>query len=368
MKEDRELSMTQLMAAVWAGAIGGLGEFFAFPGAGTGGTWLLPLLALPVLLTMGWLLGRVSGGDGLGAGLCRGLGPVLGRSTLILYIVWAVLLAGAVMGRCALRLGGGGEGSPWFFLGLLVVAVLWMIRGEIGAFGRVAQGMLAALLVTVGAVLLLALPQADGTLLRPVGVRAAEWLRGIVSTVEILSPALYGAFLLGRTGEHGQSRCFLWWTVVGCAAGAAALAIIQSCLGPALSARMEQPLFTLTQGVGVEGAFQRAESLVITLWSGTDLMTALLLLRAAEEIGGALHPGWGGRIKTAVGIASALAAAIYIEGMPGPWLTKGAVFLFVIPAGAVLLLDVGRKETVEDSISCGERGFEMEDIERDEKG
>lgn len=356
MKENRELSMAQLMAAVWAWTMGSLGRFFTLPGGAAGGAWLLPLLVLPLLLAAGWLLGRVSGGAGLAWGLYRGLGPVPGRCALVLYMVWAVLLAGAAMSRCALRLSGGEGGSPWLFLGALLGTAFWMARGETGTFGRMAQGVLAALLVTAGAVLLLALSQGEWALLRPERGEGREWLRGIAAAADVLSPGMYGAFLLGRTAGRRRERRFLGWTAVGCAGLSAALGVIQSCFGPVLSARLEEPLFTLAQGVGIEGAFQRGESLVSALWSGTELMGVLLLFRAAEEMGNVLLPGRGKIVRGVIEALSALAAAGRLRGIELKLPPGVSLLIVLLPVGAAAILDAGHRRGTGSGISCGEEG------------
>ena len=148
MEREKELSMTQLMALVWLADLAPAAQLLRTSAeVGGAGGWLSPLLALPVLAALGGLMGWAAGREGLAEKLRRGLGPVLGRGVLFLYIGWAALLAGRRLGQCALRLSEGGsrDGSAWFFLGVMALTALWMVRGSLAALGRTAQILLAIL-------------------------------------------------------------------------------------------------------------------------------------------------------------------------------------------------------------------------------
>ena len=65
MKQEK-VSFRQLMALLWAGLLGPAAEWLpsmVTERAGPAG-WLVPLLALPVLLAAGWLAGSLSRGAG----------------------------------------------------------------------------------------------------------------------------------------------------------------------------------------------------------------------------------------------------------------------------------------------------------------
>ena len=172
MERERKLSMTQLRALAWAGAMAPAAEVLpaaALPEGGHG-AWLTGLFVLPLLLALGWLLGAAAGDGGLAQGLNSRLGPLAGGAVRILYMVGAAVLAAQRLGRCALRLSmaGGRDGSFWFFLAGLTAVSLWVARGEPAALGRMGQGLLAGLLAAAGAVLVLSLPRLRWTLLFPV--------------------------------------------------------------------------------------------------------------------------------------------------------------------------------------------------------
>lgn len=58
-------------------------------------------------------------------------------------------------------------------------------------------------------------------------------------------------------------------------------------LGPELARRLNSPFFALAKSVGVEGAFQRVESIIAALWTFADLsllgVLAFALWKAAKQ-------------------------------------------------------------------------------------
>ena len=139
--EEKQISQTQLCALLWAGLMAPAAELLpavTLPIAGRG-AWLSALAALPVLLLLGWGLGRLGLRHGGLAGAIRwGLGPVVGRLVLLLYFIWGELLLALRLRLCAQRLIASGErdGSLWFFLPAAALLVLWMARGKLPAFAR----------------------------------------------------------------------------------------------------------------------------------------------------------------------------------------------------------------------------------------
>lgn len=363
MEREKELSMTQLMVLAWLAAPAPAAELLPESAElGSAGGWLSPLLALPVVLVLGGVIGWAAEKNGLPQRLRRGLGPVLGRAVLFLYIGWAALLAGDRLGRCALRLSAGGsrDGSVWFFLGVMALTALWMSRGGAAALGRTAQTLLAVLLAAAGVVLLLALLRADWTLLVP----PAGWARRSVlvglAAGEALGPGLYAGFLLGRTDRERGGGTFLWWTVAGCLLLTAAQGVIQGCLGAALSAQLDSPFFTLAQSVGVEGAFQRVESIIITIWAAADLSFAVLLLTAMKELAAAVSERGSGRLIVGTGGAAAVITGVGAAlGRPiGDAVRIGqeryvTLLLFLIPPVLAALFDKGRRTGNGGGTSCG---------------
>lgn len=285
MKEGK-LSSTQLMALLWAGLLAPAADQLPgllLPTAGRG-AWLAVLAAGVVLWLLGWAVCRLAGTEGPARALRRGLGPVFGRAVLLIYIMYSVVLLALRLRLCAARLVGGEEqsGAAWPVVLAVALLALWMGRGKVTAFGRTAQIFLVILLVTAGAVLALALPHARLERVFPVTpALALESLRAAPLAAGVLGWGLYASFLLGETELPGEGRRWRWplWSLGGAVLLAAAQIVVVANLGTGLAMQLDNPFFALAKGVGVEGAFQRVESLVLALWVLADLsMDGVLLL------------------------------------------------------------------------------------------
>ena len=276
MEKDR-ISQTQLCALLWAGLMAPAAELLpavTLPIAGRG-AWLSALAALPVLLLLGWMLAKLSRGPGgLAGAIRRGLGPVFGRAVLVLYLIWGELLLALRLRLCAQRLIASGErdGSLWFFLPVAALLVLWMARGKLDAFARAGQVFLAMLILTAGVVLALALFQTQPEHLLPLWWNdAVPALQAAVPLLGILGYGVYAGFLLGDTQLSHKRRDWVLWGGGGCLLLAAEQLVVIGNLGPELAQRLSSPFFALAKSVGVEGAFQRVESIIAALWTFADV-------------------------------------------------------------------------------------------------
>ena len=291
MRQDK-ISQTQLCALLWAGLMAPAAELLpavTLPAAGRG-AWLSALIALPALLVLGWGLARLGAG-GLAEAVRRTLGPVLGRLLLLAYLLWGELLLALRLRLCAQRLIASGErdGSLWFFLPAAALLALWMARGKLAAFARAGQVFLALLLLAAGIVLGLSVPQVQGEYLAPLGWGDVEpALRGTLPLLGVLGYGVYAGFLWGDTEPAQRKRDWIFWSGGGCVLLAAEQAVVVGNFGPALTQRLSHPFFALAKSVGVEGAFQRVESLIAAVWTFADLsllgVLAFALWKAAKQI------------------------------------------------------------------------------------
>lgn len=359
--EEGKISRTQLMALLWAGVMAPAAELLPavlLPGAGRG-AWLAVLLAAPLVLAAGWLLGSLAGREGLAESVTGLLGRWAGGAVLLLYIVWALLLLSLRLRLCAQRLLASGErdGALWFFLLAVAAVLLWMGRGGLAAFARAGQLFLAALLVTAGAVLGLALFQARPERLLPLWwAEAGPVLRAVLSAAGVMGWGLFLPFLMGDVREQGENKSWHWlfWGLGGALLLAAAQAVILGNLGAALAARLDNPFFTLAKSVGVEGAFQRVEGLVAALWTFADLTMGGVLVFAVRAMAARLLPGknlpwvpWGSVLLAAAGALTLFPALGTAETWNRRLVPMGNLALgLLLPA----LLRVGQKGT-----SCREK-------------
>lgn len=339
MKRDT-ISHTQLTALLWAGVLAPAAELLpavTLPLAGKG-AWLAPAAAIPLVLLGGWLLGSLSGERGLAATVRQELGPVAGRGVLLIYMVWALVLLALRLRLCAQRLLSAGvrDGTMWFFLLAVAGVALWMGLGKLSAFARAGQLFLAILLATAGVVLVLALVRARPELVLPL------WREDVVPVLTSALPAagamgwgLFGAFLTGSVAGSGHKGGWHWlfWGVGGCLILTLAQWTILGNLGPALAGRLDNPFFALAKSVGVEGAFQRVESVVIALWTCSDLTLCALILFALRAMAVEISPKIQEKPVAAgaalVGAAAALAA--FSRGEAEYWSR------ILVPAGNLIL-------------------------------
>lgn len=360
--ERDAISHTQLTSLVWAGVLAPAAELLpalTLPLAGKG-AWLVPAAAIPPVLAGGWLMGRLRPAlDCLGCPVRRGV--------LLLYLVWGELLLALRLRLCAQRLLGAGrrDGELWFFLIALAGLVLWIGMGRLSAFARAGQLFFGVLLAAGGVVLALSLFQVRLTRVLPLWKDdVVPLLRSVLPGAGVLGWGLYGGFLTGALSPPAGRGRWYWpvWGAGGCLVLTAAQWIILGSLGPALALRLDNPFFTLAKSVGVEGAFQRVESVIIALWTFADLAMAGVLLfalravLAREGLNPGRERGWAAALLV---LAAVLALAAFprqtaqqINRMVVPW---GNLVLGLIVPGLVTLWSGLWKGRGRGGISCGKK-------------
>lgn len=367
MKEDK-ISRTQLMALLWAGVMAPAAELLPallLPGAGRG-AWLAVLLAAPLVLAAGWLMGTLAGREGLAKSVTGLLGRWPGGAVLLLYIMWGLFLLALRLRLCAQRLLASGErdGSLWFFLLSVAAVLLWMGRGRLAPFARAGQIFLTTLLITAGVVLGLSLFRARPERLFPLWwSETGPALRAVLSAAGVMGWGLFLPFLMGDVRDQGENKNWHWlfWGLGGALLLSVAQAVILGSLGAALSARLDNPFFALAKSVGVEGAFQRVEGVVAALWTFADLSMGGVLIFALRAAAAELIPEkmmrwvpWGTVLLAVAGALFLFPALGEAEGWNRELVPVGNVILgFLIP----LLLWTGERlfyRRKKDGISCRE--------------
>ena len=272
MQHRQTISQTQLCALLWASLLAPAAELLpavTLPWAGKA-AWLTTLLAFPVLAAVGWVLSHAAWRrDGLPQIIRAGFGPIVGRGILLLYMVWGEFLLALRLRMCAQRLLASGErdGSLWFYLPVAALLALWMARGKLAAFARAGQVLLAVVLTAAAVVLGLALFQVRPEHLLPLWWQdALPVASGVLPACGVLGWGMFAAFLLGNTEPAKHSRRdWLVWSGVGCLLLSLEQLVVVGNLGESLAQRLHSPFFALAKSVGVEGAFQRVESIVSAL-------------------------------------------------------------------------------------------------------
>ncbi len=299
MPRQSQISMRQLLVILFTGLLSpAIRVLPAEPAriAGRAG-WLAALLALPAALALCWVLSalfrRLPEGTGLAEAAVLVLGRGLGKALTAVYLLWGLFLLAANLRLCGLRFLSTGyrNGPLGLFLILFAAVILWLARKGLPTFARAGEIFYLAVAAALAAALLFSLPQ----------VEAGNWLpvrtgdlpragRAAWPVLGLLGYGTYGAFLMGAVAPGpGRRRRALGWTAALCLMLTALQIVCLGSFGPGLAARMETPFFMMARGIGVRGAFERVEAVVVALWVLADLVfLGLLLLACASAARGLL--------------------------------------------------------------------------------
>lgn len=349
MSNDK-ISVRQLLVLIFAALLSPAIQ--ALPGqtaelAGTG-AWLSALFAIPaaliLCLVLFSLLRSAPEGGGLAGAFQCVLGKPLGNFLTAAYLIWGEILLCASVRRCALRFlstSYQNHSLPLFIL-VLLGAALWMGRGRLTAFVRTGEIFYLALSIALGLVLFFGLFQLEPRHVLPLWIQDIPAAAGAsLPVLGVMGYGIFGAFLAGGAGpqEGDRQRCFAW-----SAAFCGTITLLQLvCLGnfgPELVSRMDAPFFMMVKGIGVRGAFERVESVIIALWVLSDLLLLGLLVFACRAMAARVfqmaEEGKGAVLPLVI---AALAGAFFLfpdafllsEMMEGLLIVGNLVFGFGVP-------------------------------------
>ena len=279
MKQEG-LTARQWGALLWTAALSPAAELFPAVGLARAGrgVWLTPLASGLILLPLLWVVRQWDG-------------KPPSRVTALACGVWMEVLLVLRLTLCARRMLRSGErdGAVWFFLLTLTALALWMGGGKLSALGRAGQIYLVVLLGAAALVLGLSLPGVRADRVFPLWIGdAGPVLLTALSGAGSLCWAVLPMLFLPVSKKSGRSG--MLWVGGGCVLLTLAQLIIVGNLGVGLCARSESAFFALTKSVGVEGAFQRVESVVAALWMLSDLVLTVILARAIGICGERVWP------------------------------------------------------------------------------
>lgn len=293
MSNDR-ISMRQLLVLLFVALLSPAIRTLPMETAAVAGEagWLSSLVALPPALFIGWLffrlLGRFPEGVGLAEAIEQTMGKILGKLLLLLYLLWgfALLCLNTRLYGQRILSTSYRNSTLWLFLAVLLAVVLWMAWGKLSAFARAGEVFFLILTLAFGAVLFFALFHVEKEHVFPIWTEdtlPVFW--SSVPALSIMGYFVFGAFLAGGvTRQKGDKARALKWIAAFCILLTVLQFINLGNFGPALITRMEQPFFMMVKGIGIQGAFQRVESVVIALWVLSDLILVGLLTFACCTI------------------------------------------------------------------------------------
>ena len=317
LDEDR-ISLRQLITLTFAALLSP--AIRVFPGrtaqlAGEGG-WLAALAALPLALGLCWALSALLKGRGLGRTALDILGPAAGRLVLGLYLAWGLFLLSANARLAALRfLTVSYRNAPLpLFLAAMLALALWLARKPVRVLGRAGEVFYLALAAGLAFSLALGALQTDpGNVLPLWGEDLPAVGAAALPVLGLLGYGVFAAFLAGGTPpeEKGRRR-LMRWTAGLCLTLTALQLVCLGNFGPGLTARMDTPFFMMVKGIGIEGTFQRVESVILALWALSDLALLALLASACSAAAGELFALPDRRRAALPVILLALAGALWL--------------------------------------------------------
>ena len=301
--------------------------------------WLTGVLAFPPLLGAGWAVFTLSReGKGLAGGFQQAFGRAPGKAVTIIYMVWALFLLcldGRLYAGRMVTAGYRGASPAVFLLVLLAVAV-WMAGKKLCAFARASEICFLVLALILAVVVGFSLLDARPRRVLPVWTQdLPAAAAATLVPVGVLSGGVLGGFLAGQVSPGtDDARRGRRWLLGTCGV----ITLLQlgavAQLGARLCARVEVPFFEMARGVGMDGAFQRIESVVVAFWMLSDFVWMGTLLFAIKAMALALAgPVWGKRAPW-IGALLAFLGAVFL--FPDDFAARD-LDAWLVPAGQLLL-------------------------------
>ncbi len=255
--------------------------------------WLAPLLALPFLLGLVWVMGRLLTVEGRKVGLADALlarlGPRLGRAVGALLVLWLLVYGGVILRSGSERILSTvypGFGLPLFLGGSLLLGMVFA-RGRLRWAGRSAFVVLLLFAGILAVVFAAALSALHWDYLWPPELsRWREIGLAALPVADVLSPWVWFSFLRDRVTEDEGS---FPRAARGLAAAALAtmvfLIVTIGDLGPELALRQQFPFYVMIKNLRLFNVLERFDAVIVVLWMMTDyVFVGMLLLSASAAL------------------------------------------------------------------------------------
>ena len=257
------------------------------------GSWIAPLIALPVILILILLLSEFMkmrrNGEGLGELILRTGGSGLGSIALILLAAFMLFDGGFILRSAAVRFTATifPSSGPWFFMVIMLGMAATASLGSVKALPRAARVFAPILTAVLILTLVFAFSSVDKAKLLPVSRSdTTDLFLSSLIVVEIYAGILTFAAVLEDQcpRKRGRFKSHVLWTILTCLLLTVLSAVIIGSYGATLTAKLSSPFFSMTRDVTLFRTVERIEALVAALWVMSDFTLLALLLISAGHL------------------------------------------------------------------------------------
>ena len=257
------------------------------------GSWIAPLIALPVILIFILLLSEFMkmrrSGEGLGELILRSGGSVFGSIVLILLAAFMLFDGGFILRSAALRFTETifPSSGPWFFMLIMLAMAAAAALGSVKALPRAARVFAPILTAVLILTLVFAFSSVDKSKLLPVSRSdTADLFLSSLIVVEIYAGILTFAAVLEDQcpRKRGRFKGHVLWTILTCLLLTVLSAVIIGSYGATLTAKLSSPFFCMIRDVTLFRTVERIEALVAALWVMSDFTLLALLLISSGHL------------------------------------------------------------------------------------
>lgn len=306
--------------------------------------WLCPIIALPAVLLMSWIMTQFlknrRPGEGAGPMIMRAIGKTAGAVVLVILSLWLVFYAGFTLRSGADRFVSTvyPESGPELFVLAMLLMGLIATLGKTRALARASEIFYPVILVTLLLITIFAFLKSGVSDLLPVTEHdIIPALKGSLPVIEVVTFALFlSAGVEGASPkEGGRGRSFAVWSCLVCALLVLVISAPVARFGSELVSLMPHPFFVLTRNTEVLGIFEQMEALVAALWVLPDfILTGMSLMLCSSGF------------RLAFGYPRPATPPKALDLRNGRWL----IWLVAIAAGAIGLF-VGKTSPQLDFLS-----------------
>ena len=257
------------------------------------GSWIAPLIALPVILIFILLLSEFMkmrrSGEGLGELILRTGGSVFGSIVLILLAAFMLFDGGFILRSAAVRFTETifPSSGPWFFMVIMLGMAAAASLGSVKALPRAARVFAPILTAVLILTLVFAFSSVDKAKLLPVSRSdTADLFLSSLIVVEIYAGILTFAAVLEDQcpRKRGRFKGHVLWTLLTCLLLTVLSAVIIGSYGAKLTAKLSSPFFCIIRDVTLFRTVERIEALVAALWVMSDFTLLALLLISSGHL------------------------------------------------------------------------------------